>query len=146
MGFFDPLYKKPLVLGTNLVASGKTIFLLYLDRWPVEQVPLATKQIIGLHRHFVSNFICCWRLPELGFLAGNMLTHVAMMLPPLPTGYWDKKPKKTPGRLRRVLAADGFPENYAFSRRIRSKRSKTDHLPKGVEAHRRHKTPETATI
>jgi hypothetical protein len=38
--FFDPLYRKSLVLGTNVVAQPETIFRLYLDRWPVEQVPL----------------------------------------------------------------------------------------------------------
>jgi len=64
---------------------------------------------------------------------------MAMLLPAMPTGYWDRCPKRTPGRLRRVLAQDGVPEIYAFDGRIRPKASKTDHLPKGVEAHRRQK-------
>ena len=97
-GFFDPRYRAPLILGANFDASAATIYHLYLDRWPVEQLPLAAKQMIGLHRHFVSNFTCCWRLPELALLAGNMLTHVAMLLPVIPTGFWDRRPKKTPGR------------------------------------------------
>lgn len=46
--FFDPLYRHPLVLETNVVAQPETIFWLYLDRWPVEQVPLVTKQLLGL--------------------------------------------------------------------------------------------------
>ncbi|MBK8988408.1 MAG: hypothetical protein IPM39_20465 [Chloroflexi bacterium] len=51
--FSDPLYKKPMVLGTNLAASAETVFLLYLDRWPVEQPPLVAKQMLGLHRQSV---------------------------------------------------------------------------------------------
>ena len=38
--FFDPLYTDPLVLGTELCLQPKSVFHLYLDRWPVEQVPL----------------------------------------------------------------------------------------------------------
>jgi len=95
--------------------------------------------MIGLHRQYVFNFECCWRLPELAILAGNILTHVAMLLPALPTGYWDLKPKKTPGRLRRVLAKSKLPKIPAFHGRIRPKASKTDHLPKGIKAHRRQK-------
>ena len=49
----DPLYQEPLVLGTNLAAQPTTIFHLYLDRWPVEEVPLVSKQLLGLHRQFV---------------------------------------------------------------------------------------------
>ena len=104
-------------------------------------VPSAQIQntMLGLHRHFVSNFNCCRRLPELALLAGNMLTHVAMMLPPLPTGFWDRRPKRTPGRLRRALALNGLPQNHVFDPRIRPKASISAHLPKGVEAHQRKK-------
>ncbi len=42
----DPLFKTPLVLGTNLSATPEIIFRLYLDRWPVEQIPLAAKQML----------------------------------------------------------------------------------------------------
>ena len=48
--FFDPLYTDPLVLGTNLSLQPLSLFGLYLDRWPVEQVPLVAKQMLGLHR------------------------------------------------------------------------------------------------
>jgi len=93
--FFDPLYKTPLVLGTNLAqAQPLTIFCLYLDRWPVEQIPLAAKQMLGLHRQFVFAPESCNRLPELAFLLGNILTYLAAVLPPLPTGFWDRHPKK----------------------------------------------------
>ena len=92
--FLDPLFKTPLVLGTNLSAEPKVIFSLYLDRWPVEQIPLVTKQLLGCHRQFVFAPTSCWRLGELAFLAGNILTWLAVLLPPQPTGYWDRHPKK----------------------------------------------------
>jgi len=93
--FFDPLYKTPLVLGTNLEqAVPLTIFCLYLDRWPVEQIPLVAKQMLGLHRQFVFAPESCNRLPELAFLLGNILTYLATVLPPMPTGFWDRRPKK----------------------------------------------------
>jgi hypothetical protein len=101
--FHDPLYKKPLVLGTNLSAQAETIFRLYLDRWPVEQPPLVAKQMLGLHRQFVFAPVSCQRLPELALLTGNILTYLAAILPPIPTGFWDRHPKK-----RR----DGFGEPY----------------------------------
>lgn len=137
--FSDPLYRKPLVLSTNIVAKPASIFCLYLDRWPVEQIPLAAKQMLGLHRQFVSAEASCLRLPALALLAGNILTFLAAALPALPTGFWDRQPKKTPGRLRRLLAQTDFSKEYACAGQLRKKDSVTDHLPKGVQAHRRHK-------
>lgn len=137
--FFDPLYRDPLVLGTNVEAQPKTIFCLYLDRWPVEQVPLVAKQLLGLGRQFVFAPTSRQRLPELALLAANMLTYLAAVLPPLPTGFWDRRPRRTPGRLRRVLAEEGFPKDYPLDGRLRKKQSVTAHLPKGVDAHRRQK-------
>ena len=94
--FADPLFKTPLVLGTNLSAEPEAIFSLYLDRWPVEQIPLVTKQLLGCQRQFVFVPTSCWRLGELAFLVGNILTWLAVLLPPQPTGYWDRHPKKHP--------------------------------------------------
>ena len=71
----DPLYKQPLVLATDLRFAPPTAYLIYRDRWPVEQAPLATKQVIGLHRHFVFAPEVCFRLPELGLVAGAILTY-----------------------------------------------------------------------
>ncbi|MBV7326654.1 hypothetical protein KFU94_00040 [Chloroflexi bacterium TSY] len=87
----------------------ETIYLVYLERWPVEHPPLASKQMIGLHRQFVHADEACFRLPELGLLAGNLLSHLAASLPPIPTGYWAREPQSTPGRLRRVLSSALFP-------------------------------------
>ncbi len=39
--YADPAYKKPLVLATNLLLAPQTAYLIYRDRWPVEQAPLA---------------------------------------------------------------------------------------------------------
>lgn len=92
--FFDPAYQDPLVLAANVALKPESVFALYLDRWPVEQVPLAAKQMIGLHRQFVFAPESCRRLPELALLAGNILTYLAAVLPPMPTGFWDRHPKK----------------------------------------------------
>jgi hypothetical protein len=93
--FTDPNYRQPLVVATNLAAAqAETIYRLYRDRWPVEEVPLVAKQMIGLHRHFVSAFACCYRLPELALLAANVLTYLAAVLPAIPTAFWDRHPKK----------------------------------------------------
>ena len=127
------------MLGTNLAAQPTTIFHLYLDRWPVEEVPLVSKQLLGLQRQFVFAAAARHRLPELALLAANILTHLAASLPALPTGFWDRQPRRTPGRLRRVLSQAGFPKEYPLDGRLREKHSVTAHLPKGLAAHRRHK-------
>ena len=137
--FHDPLYNKPLVLMTAMPLSAEAIYLIYQERWPVEHPPLAAKQMIGLHRHFVFNEEACFRLPELGLLAGNILAHLAAALPPMPTGFWDRAPKATPGRLRRVLARAVFPTLEDFDPELRKKHAASGHLPKGIDAHRRTK-------
>lgn len=137
--YHDPAYRTPLVLTTNLPAAAETIYLLYRDRWSVEQVPLAAKQMLGLHRQFVFAPLCCYRLPELALLLGNVLTYLAAVLPPIPTAFWDRHPLKTPGRLRRLLAQADFPAVAHLDYRLRKKSSLTDHLPMGIEAHRRTK-------
>ena len=140
--FFDPLYSDPLVLGTDLCLQPLSLFHLYLDRWPVEQVPLVAKQMLGLHRQFVFAPESCQRLPELAMLVGNILSYLALVLPALPTGFWDRRPQKTTGRLRRLLARSEFPQVALNQGQIRKKNSVTTHLPKGIAAHRRQKQPE----
>jgi hypothetical protein len=140
----DPLYQEALVLGSNLAAQAATIFQLYLDRWPVEEVPLVCKQLLGLQRQFVFAAAARFRLPELGLIAANILAHLAAGLPALPTGFWDRQPRRTPGRLRRVLSQAGFPKEYPLDGQLREKHSVSAHLPKGVAAHRRHKAPQPA--
>jgi hypothetical protein len=135
----DPSYEHPLVLATDMTLTAELIYHIYRDRWPVEHPPLAAKQMIGLHRQFVSAHESAFRLPELARLAGNMLTHTAACLPPIPSGFWDRTPKATPGRLRRLLAKAFFPTLADVAPELRKKNARSDHLPRGVHAHRRHK-------
>jgi hypothetical protein len=135
----DPRYAKPLLLATPLNLDGATLQALYADRWPVEQLPLSPKQMIGAARQFVHADESVQRLPELSLLAGAILTYVAAKLPPFPTGFWDRAPKATPGRLRRVLTGRPFPAHLPLPARIRRKSSVTAHLLKGILAHRRQK-------
>lgn len=137
--FEDPWYRDPLVLGATGRLRPVTSFTLYQDRWPVEQVPLAAKHMIGAHRQFVFADQSIQRWPELALIVGSILTYLAAALPPIPTGFWDKQPKATPGRLRRLLARVNFPKDYPFVPQLRKKEAVTDHLPKGVAAHRRTK-------
>ena len=135
----DPRFTKPLVLATNLTLAVQDVRALYRDRWPVEQVPLAAKQMLGAVRAFVFAKETCQRLPELALLAGAILSYAAAGLPAIPTGFWDRNPQPTPGRLRRVLARAGFPTDYLLPPEIRQKASVTDHLPKGSSRFRRIK-------
>ena len=135
--FFDPFYKKPLVLATDMAQlKAESVYLIYRDRWPVEHPPLAAKQMIGLHRQFVSTEQSCFRLPELALLAGNLLTHCAAILPPAPSGFWDRAPKPTPGRLRRQLSKAIFPNLLDLDPLLRKKNSHFHHLPRGADATR----------
>ena len=137
--FTDPLYTKPLILVTDLDLQAETVLSIYLDRWPVEHPPLAAKQMVGLHRQFVFAPEACFRLPELALLAGSILAYVAAVSPAIPTGFWDRQPQATPGRLRRVLAQVDLPNMTEFDPELRKKDSVTGHLPKGVTGHRRQK-------
>lgn len=135
----DPRYSEPLLLVTNLALGGATALALYQDRWPIEQVPLSGKQMLGAHRQYLFAEESRQRLPELALLAGSMLTYGAASSPAVPTGFWDRRPKATPGRLRRLLSRAPFPEAAALPERMRKKASVTAHLPKGVAGHRRRR-------
>lgn len=138
--FCDPLYQTPLLLASTFRLPPLVAFALYQDRCPVEQVPLAAKHMIGAHRQFVFAVQSCLRLSLLVLLAGNLLTYFAAIFPPLSTGFWNRSPRSTPGRLRRHLAQTSFPNAYPFHPQLRKKASVTDHLPKGFLSHRRLKT------
>ncbi len=142
MVFFDPRYQHPLVVAVSVPLSAKAVYRAYQDRWPVEQIPLATKQMLGCHRSFVFHPDSVFRLPELALLAGNILSYLAAVLPVVPADFWDRQPsarRKTPGRVRRALAKADFPKAYPFSPSLRKKNAATAHLPKGILAHRRQK-------
>jgi hypothetical protein len=133
----NPRWREPLLLASPLAVSARALRDLYADRWPVEQIPLAAKQMIGAARQFVSAPETCQRLPELALLAGAVLTYAAATQPAIPTGFWDRQPRPTPGRLRRLLARAEFPTDFPLPARIREKASLTDHLPKGFWGQRR---------
>jgi len=69
----DPRSQAPWGLATNLPVSASALWCLSRDRWPVEQLPLAAKQMLGAHRAFVFGGESRHRLPEWALLAGNIL-------------------------------------------------------------------------
>lgn len=133
----DPRYSKPLLLLTNLELSGQECLALYRQRWPIEQLPLAGKQMLGAGRQFVFAPECRQRLPELALLAGSILSYLAATTAAVSTGFWDRAPRPTIGRLRRALSGVPFSAVGPLQARLREKASPTAHLPKGVAAHRR---------
>jgi len=137
---YDPRFDQPWLLGTPVPLKSESVRAIYKDRWPVEQIPLSAKQMVGSHRQFVHNPESVQRLPELALLAGSILSFLAASFPPTPTGFWDRKPKRTPGRFRRLLIGKPFPKDASLSWRLREKKSVTAHLPKGNLAH----SPKTA--
>lgn len=144
----DPRFTEPLLVATRLPVCGADLRGLYLDRWPVEGLPLVAKVILGAHRQFVFAKECRQRLPELTLLAGAILSYLAATQEAVPTGFWDRAPKPTAGRLRRVLERVHFQDLGALPKELRKKDSPTDHLPKGVLAHRRQKRnkPESSEV
>jgi len=144
IAIYDPRYEQPWLLATNLALTPGAVKALYQDRWPVEQIPLAAKHMVGGHRQFVWAEESRHRLPELVLLAGSIQSFLAAILPVRPTGFWDRHPKRTPGRMRRALQGQLFPSSYPLPERIRKKASATAHLPKGAAAHPRQTAQNTA--
>jgi len=136
---YDPRYKQPLILLTDLDVSAFALSHLYRDRWPIEQIPLSAKQMLGAERAFVFGKESRFRLPELALLAGNVLSYVAACHQAIATGFWDRCARPTCGRLRRALARFNFSDLALQEGQIRKKNAVTEHLPKGVNAHRRTK-------
>jgi hypothetical protein len=133
---YDPDFDTPWLLAVPLKLKPESVRGIYKDRWPVEQIPISAKQMVGSHRQFVHNTESVQRLPELALLAGSILSFLAATMPPIPTGFWDRKPKRTPGRLRRTLIGKPFPKDAVLPGQLREKKSVTAHLPKGYLARR----------
>jgi hypothetical protein len=138
----DPAFAQPWLLATPVALKPESVRAIYKDRWPVEQIPLAAKQMVGAHRQFVHAAESIQRLPELARLAGSILSFLAATFPAKPTGFWDRQPKRTPGRFRRQLMGQPFPKAAILSGQLREKNSVTAHLPKGCLARR----PKTAAV
>ena len=144
--FRDPAYSEPWVLATNLVLPAAELLAFYHERWPIEQVPLTAKQLIGAQRQFVFADEARQRLPELALFAGSLLMYLAATHPAQPTGFWDRAARPTAGRLRRVLAQLDISKTAPLPWQLRKKKSVTDHLPKGIQAHRRSARPIEARV
>lgn len=99
--------------------------------------------MVGANHQFVHNTESIQRLPELALLAGSILSFLAATVPAIPPGFWDRQPKRTPGRLRRTLMGKPFPKDALFLGQLREKRSEKAHLPKGYLA-RQPKTAQNA--
>jgi hypothetical protein len=137
VALFDPRYRTPWLLATPLPLAPQALRALYRDRWPVEQVPLVAKQLLGAARQFVHAPQTCQRLPVLSLLAGAILAYAAATAPAIPTGFWDRRPRPTAGRLRRALEGCPFPADFALPARLHPKRVVTTHLPTGFWGQRR---------
>ena len=77
---------------------------------------------------------------HLALLSGAVANYLAACEPAIPCGFWDRQPKSTAGRLRRVLAQIDLamlPPLPPLPIEVRQKASRTEHLPKGREAQRR---------
>jgi hypothetical protein len=133
----DPDHATPLVLVASLKLSPAEAYAAYRARWPVEQVPQTAKQLLGAHRQFVFGQASRQRLPELALLSGSLLMYLAATQPAQPTGFWDRAPQPTAGRLRRQLARHQYSEDWPMLEHIRKKNAVTEHLPKGICGHRR---------
>jgi hypothetical protein len=141
----DPRWAEPLVLATTLAISARALRDRDLDRWPVEQLPLAARQMLGAARSFVSAPETCQRLPELALLAGSILTDLAAPLPAIPTGSWDRRPRPTPSRIRRRRAHADVPTAFPLPDHSRQQAAVTAQLPTGFRGQRRSSAPASST-
>jgi len=144
----DPRHREPLLLVTPLPLAPREARDCYRDRWPVEQLPLAAKQMLGAVRQFLHAPETCQRLPEHALLAGAILSYGAATTPAIPTGFWDRRPQPTPGRLRRLLARTPFPHDFPLPARVREKAAVTGHLRTGSWGQRcsANAPPERSTL
>jgi hypothetical protein len=137
VAIYDPRYRDPWLLASPLPLAPPALRALYHDRWPVEQLPLVAKQLLGAARQFVHAPQTCQRLPVLTLLAGAILAYMAATAPSIPTGFWDRRPQPTAGRLRRALEDCPFPADFPLPARLHPKRVPTAHLPTGFWGQRR---------
>jgi hypothetical protein len=86
----DPSFDTPWLLATPVALKPSSVRNIYKDRWPVEQIPLSAKQMIGSHRQFVHAEETIQRLPELALIAGSILSFWQPPCPPHPQGLGSK--------------------------------------------------------
>lgn len=112
-----------MLLIMTVALSAQQAHAFYLDRWGIEHPPLVAKQLLGAQRQFVFAAEARQRLPELSLLAGSILSYVAAGEVAIPTGFWDRNPKSTPGRLRRLLTKEGHGSAWLIAAQNRLCRS-----------------------
>ena len=126
-----PKYDEPMIVLSTVDLSAPQVHQVVHHRWGVEQPPLVAKQLLGLHRQFVWHPQMRFRYPELSLLAAGILTYSAACVTlPTPTGWWDRHPAPTAGRLRRLLIKVDW-RKLPLHPRLREKNSVTAHLLKG---------------
>ena len=134
-----PAFHGPLVVVTNARdLTAQELTPAYPQRWPIEVVPLAAKQLFGGARQFVHNPEHCQRLPELYLLTGNMMTCAAAFNPASSTGFWDPKPQPTAGRLRPQISRLAATPSFAATLKNWEKAPSRTPLtrPKQLQRHR----------
>ena len=120
---------KPWLIISNMRLTHQEVHSVVTSRWGAEQPPLVAKQLLGAHRQFVHAPEMRHRWPEFTLLAAAILTYVASTAAPFKTGFWDRAPRRTAGRLRRHLRI--LAPRIKPATTLRLKRSVTAHLPKG---------------
>jgi hypothetical protein len=130
----DPRFKHPWLLIARVALTQAEWATVYRLRWNVERPPLIAKPLLGAQRQFVHSVDVGARLFSLSLLAASMLAYFAAILFPFPTSFWERRPKPTAGRLRRLLCLLPFPSSFPLPERLRIKASLFDHLPKGFLA------------
>ena len=96
VALYDPRYREPLLVATSLPLTAPQLRACYPDRWAIEQIPLAAKEMVGATRSFVSAPETCQRLPALALLAGAILSYAAATAPAIPTGFWGQRRRRVP--------------------------------------------------
>lgn len=117
----DSSCREPPLPATPLPLSPRVVRDCSRDRRPAGRLPLAAKHMIGAARRCVHAPETCRRRPALASLAGAVLAYAAATTPTLPTGSRDRRPRPTPGCLRRLLAQTPFPHDSPLPARLRVK-------------------------
>jgi hypothetical protein len=140
-----PKYQDPMVILMNVKLTPQESCTVMRGRWGVEQLPLVGKQLLGGHRMFVHNKEMNFRLPELIFVGAAMLMYLAGGHEAIPTGKWDRAPKKTAGRMMRELRKVRHLRLLALPEQLRKKQSATGHWLSGYAAVRHKRAKPTPT-
>jgi hypothetical protein len=136
-----PKYPEPMIILMNVDLTPKESCTVMRGRWSVEQLPLVAKQTLGGHRMFVHNKEMVFRLPELFFVSATLLTYLAGTCEAMPTGWWDREPQPTAGRMMRKLNKLGQLADLGWPEQLCKKQSATSQLPHGYDAVLKKKPP-----